>query len=368
MDMDIDYSGVLLHVHEAQRMLCPEDWTLGERFSRNLRSPCLLYVWGGGGFLAVRDGDASNEFAADRAQAARNLVQARRAARESAAGWAAGDWGAAHRAALKAVRKKSPGRVAGRKAPAPPAPVADGPAAAYVTHRLSPGGCLWLVPGRRYFAEHRHAEPLGLTFVRFEAGAGPEAGRAGALAADALRRREPGPLAVGDAAFLHACMEKLVALHDAPVPEAGHAAAAASALLRALLIDLGTPRRRSSPVPRARMRLKSFAREGQVRELAARLRGIPGDAKFVHKLAAECGITPAHFDRGFKRVTGEAPKTFLLRQRWRHARWYLRYSTLPIAEVAKLLGFKPGATFTNQFRRVHGVAPEAYRLRCDSET
>ncbi|MCK6471231.1 MAG: helix-turn-helix transcriptional regulator [Planctomycetes bacterium] len=357
--MDIDYNKVLLHVREAQRMLCPGGWTLGERFSRNLHSPCLLYVWGGGGFLSVREGDAAGEFAAVRAQVAHNLTQARRAARERAAGWAAGDWGAAHRAGRSTARKKSPGRVAGRKAPASLKPVADGPGAAFVTHRLAPGGCLWLAPGRMYLAEHRHPEPLGLTFVRFQIEGGADAA--------ALRAREPGPLAVEDAAFLRACMEKLVALHDAPVPEVGHAAAASSALLRALLTDLDTPRRRSSPVPRARMRLRSFTREGQVRELAVRLRGIPGGAKFIHKLAAECGITPAHFDRSFKRVTGEAPKTFLLRQRWRHARWYLRYSTLSIAEVARLLGFRPGATFTNQFRRAHGVAPEAYRLRCDCD-
>lgn len=353
--MDIDYNNVLLHVREAQRMLCPDGWTLGERFSRNLHSPCLLYVWGGGGFLAVRAGDASAEFAAARDQAAKNLEQARRDARASAAGWAAGDWGAGR----KSARKKSPGRVAGRKALERPTPEAGKPPSVYETFRLAPGGCLWLAPGRRYFAEHRHPEPLGLTFVRFEI--------EGTAGAEALRAREPGPLVVEDLGFLRASMEKLVALHDAPVLEVGHAAAASSALLRALLIDLDTPRRRESKMPRAKMRLASFTREGQVRELVARLRGIPGDAKFIHKLAAECGITPAHFDRGFKRVTGEAPKTFLLRQRWRHARWYLRYSTLSIAEVAQLLGFRPGATFTNQFRRMHGVAPEAYRLRCDCD-
>jgi AraC family transcriptional activator of pobA len=43
----------------------------------------------------------------------------------------------------------------------------------------------------------------------------------------------------------------------------------------------------------------------------------------------------------------------------------LRYTTMPVAQVAYLLGFEDPAYFTRFFRRHSGLSPKAFRARTE---
>ena len=68
-----------------------------------------------------------------------------------------------------------------------------------------------------------------------------------------------------------------------------------------------------------------------------------------------------HFARLFKRSTGVSPHRFLIRRRIEQARALLAAQTLPIAEIARSVGFRTQSHFTTTFRRVTGITPSEYR-------
>ncbi len=79
------------------------------------------------------------------------------------------------------------------------------------------------------------------------------------------------------------------------------------------------------------------------------------------ELSALVHMSPYHFARLFKRSTGVPPHRYLLRRRIDEARALLAARTVPIAEVARLVGFRTPSHFTTTFRRVTGMTPRAYR-------
>src|SRR6267378_7392155 len=72
-------------------------------------------------------------------------------------------------------------------------------------------------------------------------------------------------------------------------------------------------------------------------------------------------MSPYHFARLFKRSTGVSPHRFLVRRRIEQASALLAAQTLPIAEIARSVGFRTPSHFTTTFRRVTGITPTAYR-------
>jgi AraC family transcriptional regulator len=72
-------------------------------------------------------------------------------------------------------------------------------------------------------------------------------------------------------------------------------------------------------------------------------------------------MSPYHFVRLFKRSSGGPPHRFLIRRRIDEARALLAARTVPIAEVARLVGFRTPSHFTTTFRRIAGMTPSAYR-------
>jgi AraC family transcriptional regulator len=78
-------------------------------------------------------------------------------------------------------------------------------------------------------------------------------------------------------------------------------------------------------------------------------------------LSAVVHMSPYHFARLFKRSTGVPPHQFLLRHRIDQARALLAAQRVPIAEIARSVGFRTPSHFTTTFRRVTGVTPSAYR-------
>ena len=79
------------------------------------------------------------------------------------------------------------------------------------------------------------------------------------------------------------------------------------------------------------------------------------------ELSALVHMSPYHFARLFKRSTGLPPHRFLVRRRIDEAQALLAARTVPIAEIARLVGFRTPSHFTTTFRRITGMTPRAYR-------
>lgn len=78
-------------------------------------------------------------------------------------------------------------------------------------------------------------------------------------------------------------------------------------------------------------------------------------------LARMAGISPYHFLRTFKQVTGVTPHQWLLRARLRDAAQRLATSRERITDVALDVGFEDLSNFVRSFRAEFGVSPRAYR-------
>jgi len=100
-------------------------------------------------------------------------------------------------------------------------------------------------------------------------------------------------------------------------------------------------------------------------------------AQYVHdnlhrelRLAELSGLvhmSPYHFARLFKQSTGVSPHRFLVQRRIEQARALLEARTLPIAEIARSVGFRTPSHFTTTFRRVTGITPSVYRSAGEAE-
>jgi AraC family transcriptional regulator len=81
----------------------------------------------------------------------------------------------------------------------------------------------------------------------------------------------------------------------------------------------------------------------------------------LRELANAVQLSPYHFSRSFKRVTGLSPHQYVLSQRVQLARRLLVETSLSIAEVAQHVGFYDQSHFTYHFKRLVGVTPSAVR-------
>jgi AraC family transcriptional regulator len=73
-------------------------------------------------------------------------------------------------------------------------------------------------------------------------------------------------------------------------------------------------------------------------------------------------ISPYHFVRTFKQVTGITPHQWLLRARLRAAAQRLVASRERITDIALDVGFEDLSNFVRSFRAEFGVSPRGYRL------
>jgi AraC family transcriptional regulator len=81
----------------------------------------------------------------------------------------------------------------------------------------------------------------------------------------------------------------------------------------------------------------------------------------VIELAAECGVSAAHFARAFRRSTGVPPHRWLLERRIELARQLLQNPAESIADVALACGFADQSHLTHAFRKEVGVSPGMWR-------
>ena len=81
----------------------------------------------------------------------------------------------------------------------------------------------------------------------------------------------------------------------------------------------------------------------------------------VAGLARMAKLSPYHFLRSFKAVTGVTPHQWLLRARLRAAAEKLAATKTPVTEIALDVGFEDLSNFTRTFRAEFGASPREFR-------
>jgi AraC family transcriptional regulator len=81
----------------------------------------------------------------------------------------------------------------------------------------------------------------------------------------------------------------------------------------------------------------------------------------VAELAAEVGLSRAHFTRAFQSAVGQTPHRFVLSRRLEEVRLALEASGEDLSTLAVRFGFSSHAHMSSAFRAAFGVSPSAYR-------
>jgi AraC family transcriptional regulator len=94
----------------------------------------------------------------------------------------------------------------------------------------------------------------------------------------------------------------------------------------------------------------------------------PSSNRTLADPARSAGLSPFHYLRSFRRVTGVTPHQFILRTRLREAASRLLADDTRIIDIALAAGFGDLSNFNNAFRREFGLAPRAFRTRFRRDT
>ncbi|HVG38917.1 MAG TPA: helix-turn-helix domain-containing protein [Pyrinomonadaceae bacterium] len=81
----------------------------------------------------------------------------------------------------------------------------------------------------------------------------------------------------------------------------------------------------------------------------------------LEDLAAAAYLSPFHFARLFKKLTGTSPHAYLAALRAARARTLLAETDLTVTEIAARVGHTSHSHFTKAFRQATGLTPRAFR-------
>jgi len=81
----------------------------------------------------------------------------------------------------------------------------------------------------------------------------------------------------------------------------------------------------------------------------------------LEEIAAAAYLSPFHFARLFKKLTGASPHAFLATLRVNRAQTLLAETDLSISEVSARVGYSSPSHFTKAFRQATGLTPRAFR-------
>lgn len=81
----------------------------------------------------------------------------------------------------------------------------------------------------------------------------------------------------------------------------------------------------------------------------------------LEELAGAAYLSPFHFARLFKKVTGASPHAYLAALRIERAKTLLATTDLSITETAVRVGYSSSSHFTKAFRQATGLTPRAFR-------
>lgn len=81
----------------------------------------------------------------------------------------------------------------------------------------------------------------------------------------------------------------------------------------------------------------------------------------LEQLARHCLVSPFHFSRIFRTITGESPHQYLLSVRLAHAKVLLKTTASSVAAIAYECGFSSPEHFVTSFKKHQKVNPSAFR-------
>jgi AraC family transcriptional regulator len=81
----------------------------------------------------------------------------------------------------------------------------------------------------------------------------------------------------------------------------------------------------------------------------------------LEEIAAAAHLSPFHFSRLFKKLTGATPHAYLASLRAARARDLLAETDLSVTEVGARVGYMSSSHFSKAFRQSTGISPRAYR-------
>ncbi len=81
----------------------------------------------------------------------------------------------------------------------------------------------------------------------------------------------------------------------------------------------------------------------------------------LEEIAASAHLSPFHFARLFKKLTGATPHAYLASLRAARAQALLAETDLPVTEVGARVGYMSSSHFARAFRQATGISPRAYR-------
>ena len=166
-------------------------------------------------------------------------------------------------------------------------------------------------------------------------------------------------LGIRDSQIEHAAMSLLSELRS---EEAG-ARIYAESLANVLAVNL---LRRHSSLGRSSVRKLEHERPSGLPEASLRTAldyvgdNLAADLSLA-EIAREVGMSPYHFSRMFRISTGLSPHQYVMRQRIERAKALLKHTDLPVGVVAREVGFASSSHFAQQFRRLVGFVPSAFR-------
>ncbi|HKZ02413.1 MAG TPA: AraC family transcriptional regulator, partial [Pyrinomonadaceae bacterium] len=81
----------------------------------------------------------------------------------------------------------------------------------------------------------------------------------------------------------------------------------------------------------------------------------------LKEIAAASYLSPFHFSRIFKKLTGASPHAYLATIRTKRAELLLAETDLSVTEISARVGYSSSSHFTKAFRQTTGLTPRAFR-------
>ncbi len=88
----------------------------------------------------------------------------------------------------------------------------------------------------------------------------------------------------------------------------------------------------------------------------------------LEEMASAACLSPFHFARLFKKVTGTSPHAYLAALRLERAQTLLATTDLSITEVSARVGYTSSSHFAKAFRQTTGLSPRAFRAALIART
>jgi AraC-like DNA-binding protein len=85
----------------------------------------------------------------------------------------------------------------------------------------------------------------------------------------------------------------------------------------------------------------------------------------IEELSGVAGLSDSLFFRMFKTHVGGTPLVYFTNMKIKRAAELLRHTLIPIKELAFSLGYEEHAYFTNQFHKIMGMSPRAFRKKLE---